>query len=419
MSSPSVAIIGGGAGGCFCAIETKRLMPQAKITLFEKSQSLLSKVRISGGGRCNVTHAQFDPHLLSLNYPRGRAFLLPLFHRFQPKDMVEWLRREGISLIAEEDGRMFPDTHSSETIISCFCTLMNNLGVEIRKGIRITDIESENSSCTPSIFLKSDSSSFGPFDAVVIATGSTPASLAMLQNLNLEIAPQVPSLFTFNCPKSPFLDLAGVSVNVSEVLLPDLLGKRKERERIWGPILITHWGFSGPAILKASSFYARELAEKEYRTDILIDWAPLHSSDDLLKRMLEARKQGKKLVKNHPILSEIPKSLFERLYTISGGNIMQSWSEISNTQAASLTTAIKATRLSMEGKTTYKNEFVTAGGVNLNQITPKTMASKLYPWLFFTGEVVDIDGITGGFNFQAAWTTAWITSRGIAERALY
>ncbi len=408
--APHIAIIGGGAGGSFCAIELKRLMPHAQVTLFEKSQVLLSKVRISGGGRCNVTHAQFNPELLSHNYPRGSSFLLPLFHRFQPKDTQAWFEKEGISLVTEEDGRMFPSTHSSETIISCFLNLMEKLSIEVKKGVRITEIEPKLSH----VFLKSEEGSLGPYQAVVIATGSTPQSLTMLEKLQIEMVAQVPSLFTFNCPSSPFMDLSGVSIDFARVTLPEIMKKKKNPLKE-GPILITHWGFSGPAVLKLSSIYARELFENGYTTPISIDWAPLYSIEELTKRAIQFRKSQKKLIKNHPLLTEIPKSLFEKIFALSGGDIFQNWNTVSNKQIQSLVEKLKSTRILMGGKTTYKNEFVTAGGVHLHEISPKTMSSKKYPWLFFTGEVLDIDGITGGFNFQAAWTTAWTAAHGIAS----
>ncbi len=419
--SPHIAIIGGGAGGVFCAIETKRLIPEARVTIFEKSNTLLSKVRISGGGRCNVTHAQFDPALLSQNYPRGMKFLLPLFHNFQPKNTISWFEKEGVQLCGEEDGRMFPSTNTSETIISCFLSLLSQLRIAVMKNSRIVGITTSTTQDTNhhEVYLRHTTETgtehIGPFDAVVVATGSTPASLEWItSSLGINLVPQVPSLFTFNCPTSPLLELSGVSVEKAQITLPEL-GKKCRVKTTEGPILITHWGFSGPAVLKLSAFCARELCQLRYSTPFVIDWAPSISLPEFLEKAIHLRngETGKKLIKNCPIFPDIPKSLFERLVSIAGLSPSQAWSTVSNKQIRQLGETVKQLRLQMEGKTTYKNEFVTAGGIDLDEVSPKTMAAKKYPWLFFTGEVLDIDGVTGGFNFQAAWTTAWTAARGI------
>lgn len=416
-TTPRIAIIGGGAGGMFCAIETARRIQNAEITVFEKTASLLSKVRISGGGRCNVTHAQFDPKLLSTNYPRGYDFLLPLFYRFQPLDTIEWFKREKITLLQEEDGRMFPSTNSSETIIQCFMDCVEKENITIKRGHSIERIEKESEG----IFLirreGEKEERLGPFDALVIATGSHPSALRFLEKMDISIIPQVPSLFTFNCPDSPLSDLAGVSVTRARVTIVNIPKNRRNVVTTEGPLLITHWGFSGPAILKLSAFCARELFEIQYNTDCVIDWAPDISQELLFSYATKIRmgEHGKKQIKNFSLVDTIPQSIYERFVTLANIPLSRLWSSISNKEIQSLIDLIKRQTFHMQGKTTYKNEFVTAGGVSLKEIDQKTLSSKKYPWMFFTGEVLDIDGITGGFNFQAAWTTAMIASQGIDE----
>ncbi len=414
-----IAIIGGGAGGVFCAIETQRELPDAQVFLFERSNTLLSKVRISGGGRCNVTHGEFDPKQLSQYYPRGGPFLLPLFYRFQPQNMIAWFKKEGVELHKESDGRMFPITNSSDTIISCFLSLLESLEVIVIKNSYITKIAPSNKESKKIEIICRSEEGLVPFpsnfDAVVVATGSTPTSLQLFDDLGISLIPQVPSLFTFNIPSSPFHDLGGVSVEKAAVWLPEV-DTKKRAKKIEGPLLITHWGVSGPAILRLSALFARDLFNQKYTTPLHIDWAPSISSQEMTERAYELRKSmaAGRLLKNFPLIDEVPKSIFEALMRLSEISPSQSWINISNSQIARLVTTIKQTILKIEGKTTYKNEFVTAGGVDLIEISPKTMASKKHPWLFFTGEVLNIDGVTGGFNFQAAWTTAWTAARGIA-----
>ncbi len=319
-------VIGAGAAGCFAALACAEAFPDAKVVILEKTRKPLAKVRISGGGRCNVTHACFDPKQLCTRYPRGHRELLGPFHRFQPMDTIEWFNKRGVQLKTEPDGRMFPVTNSSETIIDCFLNEIEKKGIELRLGEKIEQLPEA--------------------DAVILATGSSAQGHAFAKEAGHTIVPPVPSLFSFNVPSSPLLHLAGVSVPEATVWLEG--GNRKET----GPVLITHWGFSGPAILKLSAWEARFLHEKNYQATCVIEWK------DPMPRRLKRE--------NPP------------------------------------------DRYRIEGKTTYKKEFVTCGGVTLKEVNFKTMESKIHPGLFFAGEILDIDGVTGGFNFQNAWTTGWI-----------
>ncbi len=422
---PRIAIIGGGASGSFAAIQIKKLLPQAEVHLIERTNTLLAKVRISGGGRCNLTHSCFDPKILSTHYPRGANFLLPLFSQFQPKDTIEWFEREGVHLKKEEDGRMFPETDSSETIIQLFFSLFQKLGIKIHKEIRIQGISleeelSEGKRVRIHFSEKEEEKSSIPslYDAILVATGSHPEPISWIQSLGVSVISQVPSLFTFNCPSSPLLDLSGISVPHAKVSLnlpSHLKPKRSEKpSSIEGPLLLTHWGFSGPAILKLSAFYAVELHELDYKTSFTIDWAPNISHQDLKEAIQKARSEsGKKLITNTPLVP-LPKSLYERLLsTVSPQLGSHPWSQLSRSDEEALIAVLKKNTYEMSGKSTYKNEFVTAGGISLNEVDPKTMALKKFPNIYLSGEILNIDGITGGFNFQAAWTTATVAARGI------
>lgn len=384
-------VIGGGAAGFFAAITAKRLHPHAQVTLLEKSAVLLSKVRVSGGGRCNVTHSCFDPALLVKNYPRGEKELLGPFHRFQPSDTQKWFESRGVSLKTEKDGRMFPVTDSSSTIIDCLLKEAKELGVTVLLRQNISHIEK-----TPDGF--QIGSHFTK--RLLLATGSSAQGHLFAEQLGHTITPSVPSLFTFNVPNSPLKELSGIAVPLARPSLP-IASLEYE-----GPLLITHFGFSGPAILKLSAWGARFLAEKHYQTELLINWLP---HEDPLSTLLSLKKKSpqKNLLTENPF--QLPKNLWKALL----GPFTKNLSEVSLQNLHTIAQKLQSDAYAINGKTTHKEEFVTCGGVHLKEVNFKTLQSKICPGLFFAGEILDIDGITGGFNFQNAWTTGFIAGSSI------
>lgn len=394
-------IAGGGAAGFFGAIACAEHFPQDKVILLEKARQLLSKVRISGGGRCNVTHGCFDPKHLVKNYPRGSKELLGPFTRFQPQDTVEWFESRGVPLKVEEDGRMFPITDSSETIIGCLQQAARKAHVEIRVESGIEQIEKTEQGFKLSLTQGTTLSC----DSLLIATGSTPKMYGQLEQLGHTIIPLVPSLFTFNIPDSPFLELAGVSVPFARVTLPELSQEQS------GPLLITHWGFSGPAVLKLSAWAARELHKLDYRTQVKIDWFPEKAEGESHQIFLNCKQSlaAKQMGSEAPLA--LPKQLWRKLVQLAGIDLEQRWSMLSSKQLTALVKQIHATTCQIQGKTTYKQEFVTCGGISLDEVNFKTMESRRCSGLYFAGEVLNIDGVTGGFNFQNAWTTGWIAGQ--------
>lgn len=396
-----VVVLGGGAAGFFGAITCASL--GNKVILLEKTRQLLSKVRISGGGRCNVTHACFDPALLVKNYPRGGLELRGPFSRFQPKDTIEWFENRGVTLKTEEDGRMFPITDSSETIINCLLNAAKKVGVDIELESGVQNIQKK----AEGFLLELSNGKQLETSRLLMATGSAPKIYPILETLGHRIVPLVPSLFTFNIPTSPFLELAGISVPEASVHLPQF-----NMTQI-GPLLLTHWGISGPAVLKLSAWAARELHQVDYQSDVIINWLPSLTEDELRKRLLAIKKEqaGRQLA-SEPIFS-LPKQLWKMLIKQAALPEETRWTDISHRQIEALLTQLRATRLKIEGKTTYKQEFVTCGGVALEEVNFKTMESRLCPGLFFAGEILNIDGVTGGFNFQNAWTTGWIAGNSL------
>ncbi len=371
-----IEVVGGGASGFFAAIAAKKTHPNASVILHERTNQVLSKVRVSGGGRCNVTHACFDPRELVKNYPRGSKELLGPFHRFQPKDTIQWFEDKGIEIKTEEDGRMFPISNSSQTIIDCLLKEAHRVGVEIKMQSKFNQSEMDS-------------------DRLILATGSAKVGWEIAEKFGHTIQPPVPSLFTFNVPNFPLESIAGVSLKKVRV---NLVGTKLFQE---GPILITHWGFSGPAALKLSAFGARYLSEKNYETEICIDWLPEFSVDELIS--LLTFENATKQIKN---IRSIP--LPKKLWNLLCNEDNQLLSHLSKTSIRKLCEKLKFDRYQVKGKTTNKEEFVTCGGVTLSEVNFKTMESKIHPGLYFCGEILDIDGITGGFNFQNAWTTGWI-----------
>jgi len=377
MKKVDFVVIGGGAAGIFAAIEAKRCHPDSSVLVLEKSAVLLSKVRISGGGRCNVTHACFDPKEISKNYPRGAKELIGPFHRFGPRDTVEWFQSRGVNLKTESDGRMFPTTDTSETIIHCLLSEAKKLGVEIAMRQKVEQISKDGQ-----LFLIQLEDKQIVTSALLLATGSSPQGYEWAKQLGHTIELPVPSLFTFNVPTSPLLDLAGISVKAE-------LHIRGMPYSQTGPVLLTHWGFSGPAAIKLSAWAARELHAKNYQVELIVNWLPNMNVEEIY----EALKTNA-----YPLL---PKNLWKRFVG----------DQKSHKELRRLAEKLHADPYKVQGKTTYKEEFVTCGGVTLSEVNFQTMESKLCPGLYFAGEILNIDGVTGGFNFQNAWTTGFIVGR--------
>ncbi|GAB4541284.1 MAG: NAD(P)/FAD-dependent oxidoreductase [Pleurocapsa sp.] len=401
-----VIVIGGGAAGFFGAISITETNPSIKVTLIEAGRKPLAKVRISGGGRCNVTHHCFDPALLSQNYPRGGKALRGAFTRFQPQDTIHWFESRGAKLKTEADGRMFPITDSSETIINCLMNGIKRSGVILRTGVAVKNVSYEK--CFQVELKNGEKLSC---DRLFIATGSNPLGYRWAKALGHNIESPVPSLFTFNIKDPRFQGLAGVSVQSAVVRL----GSGKNKLEQTGAVLITHWGLSGPAILKLSAWAARSLYDLNYTASLQINWLPEFNRETLTEYLLTIKSQHpkKKIFSFCPL--ELPKRLWQSLAISAGINPEKIWTELSKKELNKLATEIVQGQYQITGKGVFKEEFVTCGGVNLKEINFKTMESKKCPGLYFAGEVLDIDGVTGGFNFQSAWTTSWLAGVAIAN----
>ncbi|MEG4799172.1 NAD(P)/FAD-dependent oxidoreductase [Microcoleus sp. ARI1-B5] len=414
-----ITVIGGGAAGFFSAITCAKTYPQARVTLLEAGRQVLAKVRISGGGRCNVTHACFDSGVLVQNYPRGGKALRGAFTRFQPRDTVEWFASHGVKLKTEEDGRMFPITDDSATIVNCLIRAAEDAGVKIRTGDAVVSVKKlpgntaeggpEGSAPTFTIELKSGETL--RCDRILLATGSNPSGFKWAKDLGNTVEQPVPSLFTFNISDSRIKDLAGVSVPNAKVKLP---GAKLEQS---GPLLITHWGVSGPAVLKLSAWGARFLHDRHYKTSVLINWLPQYNAEVLRQQLLGVKSQlsHRLIVSSCPF--PMPHRLWERLTSAIGIDDQKRWADLSNKILDRLLQELVQGEYQIAGKGAFKEEFVTCGGVSLKEVDFKTMESRRCPGLFFAGEILDIDGVTGGFNFQSAWTTAWLAGIAIGKSA--
>lgn len=406
MTSNIKVVIGGGAAGFFGAIACAAAHPSSKVIILEKTSKVLSKVRISGGGRCNVTHACFDPALLVNYYPRGSKALRGPFNKFQPKDTIEWFESRGVKLKVEDDGRMFPTTDSSQTIIDCLTQEAKKHKVEVRLNCSVEALEKTSEGFL--VHIKNET----PISCseVLLTSGSHPTPLEWAKTLGHTIVPAVPSLFTFNIPKSPLVELSGVSVDPVSVKISNTNLIQK------GPILVTHWGFSGPAILKLSAWGARTLHDMGYKAELVIDWLPEMNEEQLFTKLKDwkANQPRKQLGTDSPF--GLSKNLWKKQLALLDLNLEEQWSRTSNDQLRAIARKFHADKYLMDGKSTYKEEFVTCGGINLDEVNFKTMESKCCPGLFFAGEVLDIDGVTGGFNFQNAWTTSWIAGNAMGER---
>jgi len=399
-------IVGGGAAGFFAAISGARANRNCKVSLFERSSQFLSKVRISGGGRCNVTHALLDPRTFTTRYPRGERELISPFHRFSADDTISWFEARGVRLKREEDGRIFPVTDSSETVIDCLISEAKEAGVRLftRKGIESGRVRTEGG-----FELKFNDGESTACDRLLLATGgcrSIGGIIELVRSLGHTIEPPVPSLFSLHVPAPWLRSLPGISV--SDVLL----FAEKLRER--GPLLITHNGISGPVVLRLSAWGARILHEKNYRFSLHVNWVP-HLNEADLRNEFQSRRQTEptRRVNNSPV-GAIPARLWENLVSNAGISPETIWTTLTRPGMNELIRQLRATELEISGKSLNKEEFVTCGGVRLREINFKTMESRITPNLYFAGELLDIDGITGGFNFQSAWTTGWIAGHAMA-----
>ena len=402
--SKEVIIIGGGAAGFFAAINMAESNPELKVTILEKSGKVLQKVKVSGGGRCNVTHACFDPKDLIEYYPRGKKELLGPFHTFMTGDTIEWFEQRGIPLKVEDDMRMFPESNSSQTILDCFIEGAERAGVNVLLNQNVIKIDKKEGQ----FFLETKNTNFKS-DYLLIASGGTAKIWDIIKSMGHHIIEPVPSLFTFNI-KDPILeDIPGISVPDAHISLENGLFESN------GPLLITHWGLSGPGILKLSSLAAIHLAHLNYQFSVTVNWLNLSFSEVLTYLKSQKNKQPKKNVILRSCYEQISKRLWSKLVLSAKINSDQNWSDLSNLQLESLAEKLTKTELTSHGKTTFKEEFVTAGGVDLKEINFKRFESKLHANLFFAGEVLNIDGLTGGFNFQNAWTGGFIAAKAIAD----
>ena len=403
MIQSDIIVIGGGAAGFFSAINIAELNPKLKVIILERGKDVLTKVKVSGGGRCNVTHAEFIPSELVKNYPRGEKELLGPFHQFMTGDTIEWFEKRRIALKIEEDGRMFPVSDSSQTIIDCFLNEAKRLGVEVLKNHSVKEISNHENS-----WEVSTNHDVFSCNKIVVATGSNPKIWKLLKSLGHSISEAVPSLFTFNIKDKRINDIPGVvALDVGVKVLGTSLWSE-------GPLLITHWGMSAPSILKLSAFGALELAERNYKFDIEINFIRM-TFEDCLNALKEAKQELSKKTVYNAAQFNLPKRLWQQLVLASGMETDSRWADINKTQLENLTEQLTRAVFKVDGKSTFKEEFVTAGGINLKEINFKTFESKLHKDLYFAGEVLNIDAVTGGFNFQNAWTGAYIVAKGISD----
>jgi len=401
-SNYDIIIIGGGAAGFFTAINVVENNPKLKVAILERGKSVLEKVRISGGGRCNVTHACFVPNDLVKFYPRGEKELRGPFHQFCSGDTIEWFEKHGVTLKIEEDGRMFPESDSSQTIIDCFTKATNDLGIEVLTGQSVQSIYK-----TETHFKVQTNTNIFLAEKVVMATGSNPKMWEMLENLGHSIVSAVPSLFTFNIKDNRIKDLMGLSAFATVKV-------KKSKLEASGPLLITHWGMSGPGILRLSAWGARELFDKNYHFAILVNWLNETTFEECIDLLKEIKLENAKKVIAKKAPFEMPNRLWERLVLASGISEETKWADCNKTQINALANQLTSGEFQVNGKSTFKEEFVTAGGIDLKEVNFKTMESKVVPNLFFAGEILNIDAITGGFNFQNAWTGGFIVAQSIA-----
>lgn len=405
MDLYDIIIVGGGAAGFFTAINVAENDPDLKILILERGKEVLTKVRVSGGGRCNVTHAEFIPSELIKKYPRGEKELRGPFHKFMTGDTISWFEDRGIELKTEEDGRMFPVTDSSETIIECFQKECQRLKIEIQKGQSLKS------------FKKADKiwqidTNLGKFHTkqLMIATGSNPKIWNLLEKIGHKIIPAVPSLFTFNIQDTRIKNLAGIA-SEAEVKITNTKLESS------GPLLITHWGMSGPGILKLSAWGARKLSDLNYNFEIQVNWVPGSSFDKLLNDLKDLKFSLSKQQVSKRAQFELPKRLWQNMVEASNIHMETKWADLNKDQLQKLSEQLTCAKFQVTGKSTFKEEFVTAGGINLKEIDFNTFESKIHPTLYFAGEILNIDAITGGFNFQNAWTGGFLAAKAMSLNA--
>jgi predicted Rossmann fold flavoprotein len=423
-----VLIIGGGAAGFYAAIHVAEADPNLKVAILERGKEVLGKVKVSGGGRCNVTHAEFDPNQLVKNYPRGQKELLGPFYSYGSGDTVAFFEERGIPLKIEPDGRMFPQSNSSQTIIDCFVGETERLGIQVLRNSAVTDI----APIQPVAELPEGGWSVQSIrntyrtKKLLVASGSNPKIWKLLEGLGHTIVPPVPSLFTFNIQDDRIAGIPGVSTEAKVTVIAKrttgigpLQSLKSSSNPILleseGPLLITHWGMSGPAILKLSAWGAQILNGLHYKFKIKVNWLPEYHTEGILQLLLQVKEiESKKTVlRTHAV--ELPKRLWINLVKATGIPDDLKWADISKSQLQDLAFQLTQCEFTVDGKSTFKEEFVTAGGVDLKEINFKTYESKILPNLFFAGEIMDVDAITGGFNFQNAWTGAFIAAKGIVR----
>jgi hypothetical protein len=396
-----IIIVGGGAAGFFTAINIVEKNPKLKVAILERGADVLQKVRISGGGRCNVTHAVFEPNELVKYYPRGEKELRGPFHQFCSGDTIAWFEKHGVELKTEDDGRMFPVSNSSQTIIECFLQATQKLGIEVLTGQSVQSIfKKEN------IWKIETQNENYIAEKLILATGSNPKIWEMLQTYGHAIVSPVPSLFTFNIKDPRIKELPGVAAQVTVRVKDTKLTST-------GPLLITHWGMSGPAVLKLSAWGARILHDKNYQFTIFVNWLNDVETNEAEKILKDLKQEHAKKAVSKKSHFDFPNRLWESLVLASGIEPETKWADLSKVQLQNLSSQLTNGTFQVNGKSTFKEEFVTAGGIDLKEINFKTMESKLHENLYFAGEIVNIDAITGGFNFQNAWTSGFILANGI------
>jgi len=410
----TVAVVGGGAAGFFGAIAAASTHPNARVTLYEAGPQPLAKVRISGGGRCNVTHHCFEPAQLVQSYPRGGKALRGAFSRFQPKDTVAWFAKRGVRLKTEPDGRMFPTTDDSGTVIACLSQAAERAGVTVKVRSPIVSAEKQNSGFN--LQLKSDQTV--RCDRLLLTTGSSPTGYRIAKALGHQLATPVPSLFTFNIADKRLHQLSGVAVNPVSVQLKIEGVSKKELKALQqtGPLLVTHWGFSGPAVLKLSAWAARLLHTTKYRGCLVVNWLPACNQEQVRSELQQMKNSNtKKAIATYSPYPAISKRLWQYLLGRIDIDPTLTWANLSKKQLNRLVQELNQGTYTITGKGVFKDEFVTCGGVCLKEVDFKTMESRRCDGLYLSGEILDVDGITGGFNFQNAWTTGWLAGQAIGS----
>jgi predicted Rossmann fold flavoprotein len=425
MEKKKIVVIGGGAAGFFSAIQIAELHPHWDISILEKSSKILSKVKVSGGGRCNVTHACPDIELLLKKYPRGARFLKKAFYQFATKNTISWFAKNGVTLHIEKDGRMFPTTNNSETIIECLLNKVKEYKIQVLLNHEVVEIVNQNSNVhdnananaaidtTKNFIITLSNNTKINADAICMATGGMlkASSFEWLIRLGHSIIEPVPSLFTFNTSDKSITHLMGVAVDNASI---QWAGNKHIEQ---GPLLITHWGISGPAAIKLSAWCAREMAAVNYEGQIIINWIPTYTEQSLRMEWINLRLElgRKEMGGKNPF--NLPNRLWHYFLQVAEISTSLKWADLKSTQQQILIQQLVRTTLPIKGKTTFKEEFVTCGGVDLSDIDATTMESKLIPGLHFAGEMMDVDGITGGFNFQHAWTSSWIAAQHMGQLA--